>query len=103
MVDGGEAVSKRKRAFSGGQNSTLKKAVSEQRHGKSASVFISVVSTLNVLFPFSYVHYATFRSTLVQPLRNRKKISIVAKLRGEKPVLILTPPKKVRLLLNRSL
>ena len=32
----GEAVSERKRAFGGGQNSTLK-AVSEQRRGKSAS------------------------------------------------------------------
>ena len=37
VVDGGEAVSERKRAFGGGQNSTLKKAVSEQRRGKSAS------------------------------------------------------------------
>ena len=37
-VDGGEAVSERKRAFGGGQNSTLKKAVSEQRRGKSASL-----------------------------------------------------------------
>ena len=37
VVDGGEAVSERKRAFGGGQNSTLKKAGSEQRRGKSAS------------------------------------------------------------------
>ena len=37
VVDGGEAVSERKRAYGGGQNSTLKKAVSEQSRGKSAS------------------------------------------------------------------
>ena len=33
VVDGAKAVSERKRAFGGGQNSTLKKAVREQRRG----------------------------------------------------------------------
>ena len=37
VVDGGEGVSERKRAFGGGQNSTPEKAVSEQHRGKSAS------------------------------------------------------------------
>ena len=40
MVDCGEAVSERKRAFGGGQNPTLKKAVSEQRREISASMLI---------------------------------------------------------------
>ena len=35
VVDGGVAVSECKRAFGGGQNSTLKKAMSDQCHGKS--------------------------------------------------------------------
>ena len=35
--DGCEAVTERKRAFGGGQDSTLKKAVSEQHRRKSAS------------------------------------------------------------------
>ena len=37
VVDGGEAVSECNRAFGGGQNSTIKKAVSEQRRRKSTS------------------------------------------------------------------
>ena len=44
VLDGGEAVSERKRAFGGGQNSTLKKAVSEQRRGKSASLVNNFIS-----------------------------------------------------------
>ena len=36
-LGGGRVASERKRAFCGGQNSTLKKAVSEERRGKSAS------------------------------------------------------------------
>ena len=50
---GGEAVSERKRAFGGGQNSTLKKAMSEQRHGRSASnKYNKVVRPHNEIFLF---------------------------------------------------
>ena len=56
VLDGGEAVSERKRAFGGGQNSTPKKAVCEQRRGKSASPCINAKKSNYVPL---LIHYFT--------------------------------------------